>query len=379
MSWSEVIGQEEARQRLLRMEKEGRLPHAMLFCGPSGSGKMALALAFASHLLCDEHDKVDDSCGHCASCAMLKTFEHPDLHFSYPVIRPTGTSSEHKMTSDDFAKEWHEMLRNGSYITIDGWLEAMGAVNQQAQIGVGESDLLLKKLSLKSSQGGYKVCLIWLPERMNAECANKLLKLLEEPPLQTVFIMICEAPEQLLDTIRSRTQRIDIKRIDTAAIEQALVARRNIEPGAARRIARVANGSWTKALEQLNADNENRQFLEVFISLMRLAYMRNIKELKKWSETVAGYGRERQIRLLHYFARMMRENFMYNFGNPELTYMTSEEENFSKNFARFVNERNIIELSDLLNLTIRDIGQNANAKIVFFDFAIKMIMYIKNA
>ena len=379
MSWSEVIGQEEARQRLLRMEKEGRLPHAMLFCGPSGSGKMALALAFASYLLCDEHDKVDDSCGHCASCAMLKTFEHPDLHFSYPVIRPTGTSSEHKMTSDDFAKEWHEMLRKGPYITIDGWLEAMGAANQQAQIGVGESDLLLKKLSLKSSQGGYKVCLIWLPERMNAECANKLLKLLEEPPLQTVFMMICEAPEQLLDTIRSRTQRIDIKRIDTAAIEQALVTQRNIELEAARRIARVANGSWTKALEQLNADNENRQFLEVFISLMRLAYMRNIKELKKWSEMVAGYGRERQIRLLHYFARMMRENFMYNFGNPELTYMTSEEENFSKNFARFVNERNIIELSDLLNLTIRDIGQNANAKIVFFDFAIKMIMYIKNA
>ena len=379
MSWSEVIGQEEARQRLLRMEKEGRLPHAMLFCGSSGSGKMALALAFASYLLCDEHDKVDDSCGHCASCAMLKTFEHPDLHFSYPVIRPTGTSSEHKMTSDDFAKEWHEMLRKGPYITIDGWLEAMGAANQQAQIGVGESDLLLKKLSLKSSQGGYKVCLIWLPERMNAECANKLLKLLEEPPLQTVFMMICEAPEQLLDTIRSRTQRIDIKRIDTAAIEQALVTQRNIEPEAARRIARVANGSWTKALEQLNADNENRQFLEVFISLMRLAYMRNIKELKKWSEMVAGYGRERQIRLLHYFARMMRENFMYNFGNPELTYMTSEEENFSKNFARFVNEHNIIELSDLLNLTIRDIGQNANAKIVFFDFAIKMIMYIKNA
>ena len=191
--------------------------------------------------------------------------------------------------------------------------------------------------------------------------------------------MICEAPEQLLDTIRSRTQRIVIKRIDTAAIEQALVTQRNIELEAARRIARVANGSWTKALEQLNADNENRQFLEVFISLMRLAYMRNIKELKKWSEMVAGYGRERQIRLLHYFARMMRENFMYNFGNPELTYMTSEEENFSKNFARFVNERNIIELSDLLNLTIRDIGQNANAKIVFFDFAIKMIMYIKNA
>ena len=379
MSWSEVIGQEEARQRLLRMEKEGRLPHAMLFCGPSGSGKMALALAFASHLLCDEHDKVDDSCGHCASCAMLKTFEHPDLHFSYPVIRPAGTSSEHKMNSDDFAPQWREMLQKTLYPSMDLWLDQMDAANQQAQMGVGESDLLMKRLGMKSSQGGYKVAVVWLAERMNQECANKLLKLLEEPPAQTLFIMVCQEPELLLETIKSRTQRIDLAPVTVDDMQQALIQKRNIMPEDARRVARLANGSWTNALAELSVDNENKQFLDMFIMLMRLAYQRNIRELRRWSDAVAAYGREKQKRMLTYFARLMRENFMFNFGIADLVYMSREEENFAKNFARFVNEENIVEISELIDRCIRDISQNANAKVVFFDYAINMILYIKKA
>ena len=335
---------------------------------------MALALTFASYLLGENDSEPTPQKRNVE--AMLRNWEHPDLHFTYPVIRPAGTSSEHKMVSGDFALEWREMLMKGPYFTMDQWLDCMKAANQQAQIGAGESDELMRKLSLKSSQGGFKVSIIWLPERMNAECANKLLKLLEEPPHQTVFLLICEAPELLLDTIRSRTQRIDIHRIAEADIEEALVTRRGIDTEPARCIARVANGSWLKALETLDADNENRRFLDIFISLMRLSYQRNVHELKTWSETVAGFGREKQRRMLSYFARMIRENFIYNFGLSDLNYMTADEENFSKRFARFINEANVIEISELLTKTQRDIGQNANAKIVFFDLALKMIVLI---
>ena len=373
MKFSDVIGQDEVKQRLRQMVAEERVPHALMFCGPQGSGKMALALAFASYLLCG--NRADgDSCGGCQQCLMAERLSHPDLHFSYPVIRPSGTGSEHKMSSEDFAAEWREMLLQGPYFTMDKWLAAMGAANQQALMGVGESDLLLKRLSLKSSQGGYKVVVMWLPERMNGECANKILKLLEEPPQQTVFIMVCEEPGRLLDTIRSRAQRIDIRRIDDGAIERALVERRGIDAEAARRLARAAGGSWLAALDELDADSEKRQFLDMFISLMRLAYMRKIKDLRKWSDTAAALGREKQRRMLAYFLRLVRENFMYNFHNPQLCYMTRDEENFARNFAPYINEANVLEMSALMNTAMRDIGQNANAKIVFFDMATNIIV-----
>ncbi len=220
------------------------------------------------------------------------------------------------------------------------------------------------------------MCIIWLPERMNAECANKLLKLIEEPPRQTVFIMVCEEPERLIETIRSRTQRIDFKRIGTETMVKALVQQRGIDENSAHRIARTANGNWLKALEELDAGNENRQFLDVFIMLMRLAYMRNVKELKKWSETVAGYGREKQKRMMTYFLRLVRENFMYNFGRPELIYMTQGEEDFARNFAKFINEANVVEMAELFSKTIRDIAQNANPKIVFFDLALQVTLLL---
>ena len=373
MKFSDVIGQEEVKQRLRQMVAEERVPHALMFCGPRGSGKMALALAFASYLLC--RDRRDgDSCGACPQCAMAGKFAHPDLHFSYPVIRPSGTGSEHKMSSEDFAAEWRGLLMQGPYFTLEQWLAAMGATNQQAQMGVGESDALSRALSLKSSQGGYKVAILWLPERMNAECANKMLKLLEEPPQATVFILVCEEPGMLIDTIKSRAQRIDVRRIADEDIECALVERRGIDTDSAHRIARAAGGSWLGALEELDAGSEKKEFLDMFIYLMRLAYMRKIKELRKWSDTAAALGRERQRRMLEYFLRLVRENFMYNFRNPQLCYMTRDEENFARNFSPYVNEANVLEISAMMNRAIRDIGQNANAKIVFFDMATNLIV-----
>jgi DNA polymerase-3 subunit delta' len=307
---------------------------------------------------------------------MLQKLEHPDLHFTYPTIKLPSMGSEHMPVSDDFAKEWHELINDTPYFTMDEWMQMMEGENQQAIITAGESDDLVRKLSLKSSQGGYKVSYIWLPERMNIACANKLLKLIEEPPQQTIFIMVSEEPDKLLETIRSRVQRIDIKKTDNEDIRQALIERRGIDEEAARRISRLANGNWLKALEELQVGSENELFLDMYIMLMRLAYQRKLKDLRKWSEQMSAMGREKQKRWLTYFLRMTRENFMYNFQQEELCYMTQEEENFAKNFAKFVNEKNILTISDLANLAIRDIGQNANAKIVFYDFVLQMIVLL---
>lgn len=369
--FEQVIGQQEAQARLLQMEEEQRLPHALMLCGPMGAGKMALAMGFARHLLTASNQQSSANAE-----AMLAKWEHPDLHFTYPTIKLPSMSADHKPVSDDFAKEWHELIMAGPYFTMNEWLEQMGGENQQAIITAGESDALIRKLSLKSSQGGYKVSLIWLPERMNIECANKILKLLEEPPQQTIFLLVCEEPEKLLETIRSRVQRVDIKRLTEEDIQEGLTSKRGLTEEDARRVARMANGSWLKALELLSVDSENEFFLDMFQTLMRLAYQRKVKDLKTWSERMAGMGREKQKRFLEYFLRLVRENFVYNFQTPELCYMSQREEDFAKNFARFINEANIIPISDLANLAIRDIGQNANGKIVFFDFALQMIVLL---
>ena len=259
MGFDEVIGQKEAEERLLQLVKEERLPHALMLCGPQGCGKLPLAVAFACYLLDN---------GTPSAKAMLAKLEHPDLHFTYPTIKLPSMGSEHKPVSDDFAKEWHELVMRGLYFTMEDWMQAIGAENQQAIITAGESDDLVRKLSLKSSQGGYKVSVVWLPERMNIECANKLLKLIEEPPQQTVFIMVSEEPDKLLETIRSRVQRIDIKKIDNDDVERALIEKRGIGADDAHRIARLANGNWMKALDELQVGSENELFLDMYIMLM---------------------------------------------------------------------------------------------------------------
>jgi len=378
LKFEDVIGQEGVKSRLRQMLDEDRVPHAILLCGPSGSGLLAIGVAMACELLRIGHEE-DSLFGGGGTDpvteAMLNRLEHPDLHFSYPTIKE-GSGSDRPPISDDFAREWHELIMQSPYFTIDQWMAAMGAGNQQAIITAAESDELSHKLSLKSSQGGYKVSVIWLPERMNQQSANKLLKLLEEPPLQTVFILVSEAPEQLLETIRSRTQRISVPPIATADVEKALIERRALNEEDAHRIARVANGNWFSALSALDADSENRQFLDMFILLMRLAYGRKIKELKSWSETVTGFGREKQRRMLVYFMSQVRENFMYNFHEPELNYLTQDEENFARNFAKYINEANVVEIEELFERVHRDIGQNANAKIEFFDLCLQMILLL---
>jgi len=376
MKFEEVIGQTDAKQRLLRLVDGGRVPHAMLFTGPQGCGKMAMAMAFASYLLC-AHPHDGDSCGECPQCVMLRKWAHPDLHFTFPVIKPKSSSAESRPVSDDFIREWRDMLANGPYFTLEQWLDEMRAESQQAIMTVREADELTHKLSLRSSQGGYKVSIIWMAERMREETANKLLKLIEEPPSQTIFLMVSENPAALLETIRSRTQRFDMRRIDTAQVEQALVTRRGIDAEAAHRIARLSEGNWLKAVGALDAESENKAFLNDFITLTRQSFMRNVAGMVQWTTAVTKYGREKQRRMLTYFNRMVRESFMYNFHNPELTYMTLEEENFVKRFAPYVNELNVVELSELMEKASFDIGRNANAKMVFFDVSLQTTVLLR--
>ncbi len=377
MKFSEVIGQQQVAERLQQLADQQRVPHAIMICGPQGAGKMALAIAFASYLLGEREDETQIAEKERNSVAMVRKLEHPDLHFSFPVFKTKSMSADHKVTSDDFMKDWLQFIKQGPYFTLNQWTETIGVENQQTKIYVGESDLLTRKLSLTASQGGYKVAIIWLPEKMNAECANKMLKLLEEPTPRTVFILVPEEPEKIIETIRSRTQQIYIKAIQQEEIKKALIRQRGLDEQNATRIARMANGNWLKALEELDSENEKRHFLELFISLMRLTYTKQLGELKTWSENVASLGREKQKRMMEYFLHMVRENFMYNFNQPQLSYMTQDEENFASKFAPFINEANVIQITEQMQRTIPEITQNANPKILFYDMALQLIILIR--
>lgn len=373
MFFKDVIGQEEAKQKFILEVKEGRIPHAQLLCGPEGVGKLPLALAYARYICCTNRGETD-ACGVCPSCVKFNKLVHPDLHFVYPVVKKKGGKD---VVSDDYIAEWRKFILNNPYFNLNHWLNEMNAGNTQALIYAKESDEIMRKLNLKASEGGYKVMIIWLPEKMHIVCANKLLKLLEEPPARTVFLLISENPEQILQTILSRTQRFNIRKLDESAIIAALEQKYGLQPQDAINVARLANGNFIKAMETIHLSEDNKLFFELFVNLMRLSYQRKIREMKLWSEQVAALGRERQKNLLAYCQRMIRENFIYNFHNRDLVYMSAEEMNFSSRFAPFVNERNVMGIMDELSEAEIHIEQNVNPKMVFFDFALKMIVLLK--
>lgn len=371
MFFKDIIGQDTAKQRLIQEIQEGKVPHARLFCGKTGVGKLPLAIAYAQYLSC-ENPNTTDACGICPNCIKYSKLAHPDLHFVFPVIKRKNKDT----ISDDFLPEWRDMLLDTPYFDFNTWLEKMGAENQQAQIFVKESDEMIRKLSFKSSQGGYKIMIIWLPEKMNNECSNKLLKLLEEPPAKTVFLLVTEEPEMLLTTIQSRVQRFHIPSIESSHIVKALCNNYGIDEKTAQSIAHRSEGNWMKVLETIHLNEEHELFFELFVSLMRLAYQRKIREMKQWSENLATMGRERQKNFLAYAQRMVRENFVNNFNLSSIVFMNEEEEKFSSRFSPFINERNVIGIMDELNEAERHIGQNVNARMVFFDFALKMIVLL---
>ena len=370
MTFNDVIGQSSVKARLQHMTATGQVPHAMLFTGPEGCGKMPLAMAFACHLL-EQGPRAEQG------KAMIQKMQHPDLHFTYPTIKRSKFNAAYAPISEDFAAEWRQMMEGGPYFTATQWIDTIKEGQKKAVITVAESNSLNRKLSLLSSQGGYKVSIIWLPELMNIDCANKMLKLLEEPPSQTVFLLVSEEPERLLETIRSRCQEIRLRRLADADIAQALVSERHIDKEQAQRIAHIAAGSWTRALQMLVDDAESNEHLEAFKQLMRLAYSRRLTELKAWAEEQKALSRDALDARLKYFLRLTRESFVHNFQRPQLNYLTPQEHDFVSRFAPFINERNIIGIAKLFETCRTHIAQNTNTHIVCFDMAMRVIMLLR--
>jgi DNA polymerase-3 subunit delta' len=373
MFFKEVIGQDAIKQRLIQSVREERVSHAQLFAGPEGTGKLALAIAYAQYVACTNR-QTDDSCGECPSCKKYRKLIHPDLHFVFPVVK---TKKFDKPVSDNFMEEWRTMIGQNPYFNINQWLELISAENAQGLIYAHQSEEIIRKLNLKSYESEYKVMIIWLPERMHVACANKLLKMIEEPPVKTLFILITEDEEDIISTIRSRCQLITIPPIDADSMAKAIALVPESEGNDIRNIVHLAKGNYSKALELLLPDEQVQFNLERFKELMRFSYGRKYAELFKWVDEVAASGREKQKNMLNYFLVILRENFIYNMKNRELNFMSEEEEEFSKRFSPFINERNIQELTEVFETAFAHIEMNGNPKIIFTDVFFKIVKLIR--
>ncbi len=375
MNFSQIPGQKAVIDRLRSSVAENRVSHALLFYGPEGSGKFALALAFARYVSC-ENRTAEDACGVCPSCVKYDRLIHPDLHFVFPVIKKkSGTEP----VSDTFISQWRAMVLRSAWFSLSTWTEAMEVANEQALIPVAEAAEIIRKLSLKSFESDFKIMIIWLPEKMNAETANKLLKIIEEPPARTLFILVSEEDDKLLPTITSRCQHIRIPAIPSGDLSAHLVQTLGIDRDKASGIAAIANGNLVRAMELARDDESTTIHLDRFTRLMRTAYTRDIHSLVTWSEETAGLGRERQKSFLSYSLRMIRENFILNFNGREnrLVYLTRAEDEFSDRFHPFINDRNINALNREFNLAYAHVESNGNTKMIFLDLALKTMRLIR--
>ncbi|WP_165045478.1 DNA polymerase III subunit delta' [Dysgonomonas sp. ZJ709] len=373
MQFKDIIGQSEIKKRLLESIKEGFIPHAQLFCGPEGVGKLPLAIAYAQYLNC-ENPSEDDSCGKCPSCSKYNHLAHPDLHFVFPIVKKAAKKKE---VCDDYIADWREFLHKNIYFNLTQWLANIEAENSQGLIYAKESEEIIRKLSLRIYEAKYKIMIIWMPEKMHESCANKLLKIIEEPTDQTIFLLVSDTPDRVITTIQSRCQRINIHGVDKSDITQALISEYSITPDDADNIAHISKGSYLKALDTISLNEEHKFFFNLFVKMMRASYARNIKEIKSIGNELGGIGRESQKNYLVYTQHMIREYFVSNLKQPDMVYLEKDEANFGTRFAPFINERNIVGFMDELTLAERHIEQNVNAKMVFFDLCLKITMLLK--
>lgn len=373
MFFKDIAGQQPVKEHLIRMVKEGRVSHAQLFAGAEGVGSLGLAVAFARYLNCMQPGETD-GCGSCSSCVKISKLAHPDVHFVFPVIKEGSSPT----VSDDKINEWRSFFLENHYFSAGQWFEHISGGKKAGMIYADESPVILRKLSLKNFEGRYKIMIIWLPERMNDTGANKLLKILEEPPQNTVFLLVSENPGGLLATILSRTQQISIPPIDTDSLTEALRSRYNVSEAEARVASRLARGNYVQAVENLDMSIDNSGFFDLFTTLMRSTYSRKIFEIMKWVDAAAPLSRDKMKSFFDYATGMLRESYMYNFRQPELVYLTPPEEKFVEKFAAFINENNVEKMVGELQLAYAHIEQNGNARIVLFDMAIKLVTLFKS-
>lgn len=381
MRFCEIIGQEEVKRQLRESVRENRIAHAQLFTGHWGAGNLPMALAYAQYIACP-HRTDEDSCGTCPTCLQYQKLQHPDLHFAFPIVKTDAGD-----VCDAFVDKFRELVLETPYFDLDDWYRQLGVETKQGMIYEKESSEIMRKLSLKSFADGYKVMVIWQPEKMNNTSANRLLKLLEEPPAKTLFLLVSDSPEQLLSTILSRVQEVRLSRLSEQALVEALMKDYPwMETKEAMEVAHMANGSYLTALRVMNESEDTQGYFDDFVALMRNAWLVGQKKdysallkLRQWSNDMADgkVGREKQKAFLQYAQKQVRENYIRNFGYDEMNYQTAKEQEFSKKFAPFIHDGNVEKMMNELAKAEQQIAQNGNAKIIFFDLCLQMIVLVK--
>jgi DNA polymerase-3 subunit delta' len=318
----------------------------------------------------------DDSCGKCPSCVKYSKLAHPDLHFVFPATSPSTAKGE-ETPVDKALEKWREIILENPYFDQYQWYDRIGIENKQGMIGVKESTEIIRKLNLKSYESDYKILIMWLPERMNATASNKLLKMVEEPPVGTVFLLISETPEEVLPTILSRTQMIKIPRLNDEDVRAALKSRLDMSDELIEDAVTLANGNFNKALSSLMEDGQNKVNFEQFVSFMRICFAYSMTDLVEWVDEMSKNGREKQKMFLSYGLRMVRENFLVNTGHLQISHMAKYERDWSVRFSRFINGKNIIDIYEELNTAYNHISANVNAKIVLLDAGLKIGRMLK--
>lgn len=374
MLFKEVIGHKGVKEKLIRSVNEGRISHAQLFLGPEGSGNLAIALAYIQYIYC-ENRKEDDACGECSSCKKIKSLSHPDLHFSFPFIK-SGKEGE---TSDNFVIEFRKAVLENPYLNLLNWYDYLGNQDKQGIISVKESELINKKLSLKSFEGGYKTYVIWMPERLNNAAANKLLKIIEEPPEKTIIILIANDSEQILPTILSRTQLVKLARLSDEEIAEGLINEFETEHQLAGNLASMSEGNYFHARSlALEAGENNENFL-LFRDWMRLCFKKDIQGVSKWVDDISKIGRARQKDFLKYALHLVRQCSLLNYGVEELVTLKGDERVFMQKFAPYINHLNLEDYISLFNEARNHIDRNANGRILFTDLSYRVLMFLKEA
>ena len=379
MQFSEILGQEHIKSHLTKSADSGRIPHAQLFVGPEGSGTLPMAIAYAQYLICSNQNAENSGSNEACNIKFQKT-SHPDLHFIYPTVSTEDVKTKPK--SIDFIVEWRQFLEQNKYGSLFDWYQILGVKNKQGEIRVDDSQEILKLLALKSYEGGYKIMIIWMADKLNIAASNKLLKLLEEPTDKTVFILISENEEDIIQTIRSRCQVLHFNGLPEKVIADSLILNENIDSKIAHKIAHQAQGNYNKALQLLQPDSESTFFEKWFVDWVRAAFRAKgnaaaIQDLIQWSEQIAGLGRETQKKFLHYCIDMFRQALLLNYQTPDLVYIEPQVEKFKlENFAPFVNGNNINDIFKELSDAMYHIERNGNAKIILTDLSIKLTRLI---
>ncbi|RWX00093.1 DNA polymerase III subunit [Flavobacterium cerinum] len=379
MLFSEILGQDHIKSHLTKSADSARIPHAQLFIGPEGSGTLPLAIAYAQYILCKNTDG-DNTNGNDACNLKFRNLSHPDLHFVFPVA--SNSEVKNHPVSANFLKHWREFVEETPYGSLFDWYKKIDIQNKQGQIGVDEALEIVKSLSLKAYEGGYKVMIIWMADKMNTATANKLLKLLEEPPEKTVFLLIAESQDDILQTILSRCQVLNFGPLGEKAIVDALVSRQNIDQKTALKLAHQAQGNYNKALHIVHKTDDGLPFEEWFVQWVRAAFRAKgnaaaIQDLIAWSEQIAGIGREAQKQFLNFCIDMFRQALLLNYNAKDLVYMEPTVEKFKlENFAPFVNGNNINDIFKELSDALYHIERNGNAKIILTDLSIKLTRLI---